>query len=180
MRGPDAATYAQGSTQVRLLVSSGIVLILFFFTFGLGYYAGERKLALPPFLREYIPVDSPSLEKQQPIVTPSIDQLKPAPSFSGPAHDRDVGPLPAAPQVEPVLVPAPPSGPAPGEDKYTLPAGATTAEFVRCLQSLLRPLQEGRDFRIKEFSPLVRVVVPISPDYVVSEGYEACRLKFKR
>jgi hypothetical protein len=63
-------------------------------------------------------------------------------------------------------------------DKYVLPVGATTNEFTYCLKSRVLPLIEGRDFRIEERSSLVRVLIPIAGEEIVSTGYEDCRSRF--
>lgn len=64
------------------------------------------------------------------------------------------------------------------EDKYVLPIGVSTNEFANCLKSRALPLIEGRDFNIKERSSLVRILIPIAREDIVSTGYEDCRSRF--
>jgi hypothetical protein len=64
------------------------------------------------------------------------------------------------------------------DDRYVLPAGVTTREFVQCLST--KALVDGRDFTVKEVSSVYRVLIPTRPDDVITTGYDECRDRLRR
>jgi hypothetical protein len=64
-----------------------------------------------------------------------------------------------------------------GDAKYIVPVGVDVVRFSNCLASSTNHLVEGRDFRVREFSSLVRVIVPLANEGAISESYETCRYK---
>lgn len=65
------------------------------------------------------------------------------------------------------------------DGKYTIPFSISTINFTDCLKTAGRgSLLEERDFRIKNVSTLIRIIVPIADEELISESYENCRLRF--
>lgn len=67
----------------------------------------------------------------------------------------------------------PPKMEQPIDDRYVLPAKASTIDFAQCLSTYA--IVDGRDYTIKEVSSVYRVLIPTLGGRSMSVGYDECR-----